>query len=212
MNLEIINIIKKKLKEAKKKLNWTSLGVFISLIALFFSFKSYKLSLEQYNNSKIGIYRAELNNDKESMKLIPYSDEIYLQLAEIYLPTDLNSDRKSFQVDNSDYTLYLQLLILELESFLREEISIDEGNIGALTFSIPIVINSNYIHNGVIYNGRGLYHLYMDATVDDKGEVKIYLKSIIYERNIENNKDVLKLLDSIWEKSYKKVLTSNWNE
>ncbi|ATD48257.1 hypothetical protein ACY0I1_11790 [Clostridium perfringens] len=193
INLKMI----KEFISAKK--NWTICGLIVSAISLIVSFNTYKLSLDQYNNSKIDIYRAEINNDGESMKLVAYSDDIYLQLAEVYFPPNLTKDKKAFEVINSDYTLNLPLLILKLEETIKENTTVEKGKVGIMELSVPMIISSNYIHNGVIQHGLALYYMYIITKVDEFGNCKIYLKSILYDRRLEKNIDIYKLLNNEWD-------------
>lgn len=180
--------------------------IIISIIALLISYKSYSLSSNQYNDSKTAIYRASVNSDMDSMSLIPYSNDIYLQIAEVYFPTKLSIDKEPFRVDNSDYNLQLTLFLTKLESILIEDLSPSSDYVNCIAFNVPMIISSNYIYNGVIYNGAGLYYLYFEATIDNIGKTKIYLKSIIYSKEIDKGINAFSFLDKEWEKSWNTFL------
>ncbi|KQB79573.1 hypothetical protein [Clostridium butyricum] len=178
----------------------TCMGVIISMIALGVSYKGYRLSAEQYNNSQIAIYRADV--DKDTLILKPYSDKIYLQLADVYFPTELEEDLQPFKVNNGDYKLYLTLLVSKLQEILKEEITIDKGYVGVCRLSVPLIISSNYIYNGNIYWGKGLYGMLIDATINEFGTVTINLKNIVYVGEVASDSKPNEILDSEWEKYF----------
>lgn len=185
------------------------MGIIVSIIALGVSYKGYKLSAEQYDNSKIAIYRADVANDSETLILKPYSDKIYLQLADVYFPTKISGDKQPFKVNNGDYKLYLNLVLFNLQEILKEKITINKGYVGVCQLSVPLIISSNYIYNGTVYGGRGLYGMLIDATINEFGKVTIKFKNIVYIRGVTSNSDPYEVLDSEWEENFNNFKSQN---
>jgi hypothetical protein len=196
-NEKIIKFISKK---------WFELiTLIVAIVALRISVRNqivaeqaFNFSREQYMFEKLPIWIGEVNQEKEEIHLYSYKDDIILQNATVYFPTKI--DDTIWTITPPDYTLPVTVLKSSLTKFVNENVKRVKNNfILNDEWIVPIIIESNYIVDGLNYNEDSLYFISYQFIITDKkyDMPDIIIKGVYFDSHI-NKADNAGYVNEIW--------------
>jgi hypothetical protein len=193
-------------KRKKKKTSKINLGIaaialsgiaiLISLGSLFQSGQALKITKEKYMEDRLAVWQGEFMKDPVGVKLSPIAEGINLQNATVYFPPQIDSEE--YSIISPEYLLPLSHIELQVQNIFEEIASPDPDSIMVGSEKLlPLVIRSQYVAQGKLYQDTSLYFLQFMVFIGD--DVNLIFNSLLFGQRIETNSDIEQFLKNEFE-------------
>jgi len=182
------------------------IGIVISIIALIISIFSYyqsersvTIQEKQYLGSISTIWKARVDNDDVSMKIISTNPNVHLQVASVIFPSEITE--YEWPVESPDFKLHLTSQKVSLKSIVSSVAPYKKDFVTKLDDAkIPIIIWSRYVVNSELYEDLALYSLDYEGITwsDEYREPSVIFNGISFQARLTDVDNKQKLLDSMW--------------
>ena len=189
----------------------SSIAAGISLIAIISSVRSCQISEQalqmtqlEYNGSRSLVIHGEIQNNNESIKLIPQDQAFLLQQVNFRFPSSL--DGRKTLVRPPDFMLHLPGEIAQIKKQLARRFppKKDAVTVG-LEARIPFLIEAFATIKGITIRDRSIYTVNFQFTIshDPENDPDIKLLGISFVSRLNRGQDSNKELEKIWEMASK---------
>ena len=173
-------------------------ALIISICSLFFTWNEYKLAEKQDYEKRFATWVGTYNKEKQELAIKSSTEDITLQLANVYFPSEIDS--YEWNISPPNYTLSTYVLENAIARYLDTHYERND-NIQVITSDFPIVIYSNYIAFGLTQSIKSQYYVRFIATLSDKEfkQPTVEIQGIWLNTHLTSDVDPIKYLDDLWK-------------
>ncbi|MEN0642314.1 hypothetical protein MKY91_03945 [Alkalicoccobacillus gibsonii] len=174
------------------------LALIISIFAFFTDSQTLRLAFSQDNERKTPVWVGKYNIENEEIVFESTNPEIILQMANIYFPSKFNLPKGYVSPGNHAYPT--SILKTELIEYVREGYEVSEDSNQVAYEIIPVIITSNYVAQGNLFNHQAIYHIHYIATIPGDGsEPIIDIDGLTFDSHVDMKFDPSIKVDEHWD-------------